>query len=91
MDRYTYENITLNITTADNNYMELGETHLELSSSFIANLLEHACTFTEFFVHRFGDVHEIQLEIGDDIDDLIKYYNSLDETLVITDPDVIIG
>ena len=90
MSVYTHENITLNVSTINPQWVDhTGDTTLILDSSFVAELIENCCTFNKFFVQY--QIEELYLEFEEDEDQLIKHFKELNEKVNVTNADAIIA
>ncbi len=87
---YTHENLTLNVTTLNPDYIDyMGETVLTLDSDFVAELVENCCAFVEFFLQY--QYEELWDELDRDEDAIIKHFKDLNESVEITNSDAIIA
>lgn len=91
MATYKHENISIDVDTIDERWVDhLGETYMELSHDFIAELLENHCNFFEWFYQDEG--YEVYQELDEDIDKFIEHYKSSGEKIMeVRNADAIIA
>lgn len=90
METYNYENINLEVTTADPFYVDFtGETTLTLESDFVSELIENSCAFFEFFMTV--QEEELYSELEEDIDKIAEHFKNLQEDVDVRNADAIIA
>ena len=88
MDLYKHKNLSLNYSSHEFSQYT-GDTVLYLKSSFVAELVEHSCTFREFFMDF--QMKELKDELEGDSDLIVQHFNNLNEVVGVINPDAIIA